>query len=702
MKFVRADGNETIGMGHIMRCEAFAGEWWKKTEVCFLLADEKAVPEVRSRGFSYHVLHSDYRKMDEELPALEAFLAERDETEERPEILVDSYFVTKAYLTQLRRLFRVTLVDDTKSAVYPCDCLLNYGIYAEELGYRKDYRKEYPDTEFMLGPSYAPVRPEFKNVARITIKEKISNILVTTGGGDMCHFELALAERLKERYGMPAGASAQRNGQWKEMTWHFVIGPMSEDREALETFCGQNPELPIRLHTNVTDMAALMQEMDCAVAASGGTLFELCRLGVPTIAYMVAENQRRNLEAFSDKAGIINAGNFAENREEVLTCILEKLALLGPKKTRKKMGGRMNAVLKVQKKQHPAAVFFTTAIALLLAVALLVIAVDPFFHYHAPLAGFPYIVDNQLSQNPGMAENMLYDSCIIGSSMTVNFHTTDFADILGLDTIKLSYSGAMPKDDSNILSFIYKEDSTARKNSDVKAVFMALDPQVMTADTDATKYDLPEYLYDEDPLNDVSYLFNKDVLFEYILKPVIQRQATDLSTVYASWWTPEYYNEQWVMHNYTAPEKVEEETAEDAFLERTKTNLDTNILPYIEAHPETTFYIFLPPYSVLYWYDAEQENHLDATMAQIAYIGETLMNYDNVRLFDFMTEEDIVTDINNYADIIHYTPETNTYMVECFKDGTDEVAKGGMKEEMDRVRKIIDAYDYDALFARNP
>ena len=61
----------------------------------------------------------------------------------------------------------------------------------------------------------------------------------------------------------------------------------------------------------------------------------------------------------------------------------------------------------------------------------IVVYVDPFFHFHTPVSGFPYIVDNQLSQNPGMAMNMEYDGCIIGSSMTVNFDTDDFKEILG-------------------------------------------------------------------------------------------------------------------------------------------------------------------------------------------------------------------------------------------------------------------------------
>ena len=344
--------------------------------------------------------------------------------------------------------------------------------------------------------------------------------------------------------------------------------------------------------------------------------------------------------------------------------------------------------------------FLSTVIALLLIIAILVVVVDPFFHYHKPIEGFPYIVDNQLSQNPGMAVNMIYDSAIVGSSMTVNFNTNDFANVMGLNTIKLSYSGALPRDDYNILSFIYDEESYARQNSDVKAIFMVIDPNVMTADINATKYELPEYLYDDNYINDINYLFNKDVLFQYILKPIIQRQCTDLSTVYYSWWTPEYYNEQWVMPNYVPVEKVDEVTGEDAYIEATRLNLETNILPFIQEHEETTFYIFFAPYSVLYWYDVMQENHLDATLYQVEYIAGRLLECDNVRLFDFMDNEEIITDINNYADEIHYKPEFNSWMVQCFKDGNQEIFEGDIEKDMQHLKDIVTTYDYDSLFRK--
>ena len=43
------------------------------------------------------------------------------------------------------------------------------------------------------------------------------------------------------------------------------------------------------------------------------------------------------------------------------------------------------------------------------------------------------------------------------------------------------------------------------------------------------------------------------------MRPLADPDKTDLATVYASWWTEEYYNKQWVMHNYVAAEPAEEE-----------------------------------------------------------------------------------------------------------------------------------------------
>ena len=107
----------------------------------------------------------------------------------------------------------------------------------------------------------------------------------------------------------------------------------------------------------------------------------------------------------------------------------------------------------------------------------LVIWVDPFFQYHKPLAWFPYLVDNQVNQNPGLAKHMDYDGILIGSSMTASFNTAWFEELMGMKTQKLSYNGSYPKDLSNIMQLVFDA-----KGDQVKAVYMAVDQSTFSAD----------------------------------------------------------------------------------------------------------------------------------------------------------------------------------------------------------------------------
>lgn len=334
-------------------------------------------------------------------------------------------------------------------------------------------------------------------------------------------------------------------------------------------------------------------------------------------------------------------------------------------------------------------------------VGALVVYVDPFFHYHKPLAGFPYLVDNQLSQNPGMAAHMEYDSVILGSSMTVNFQTTWFRELMNLNTIKLSYSAAYPKDQSNIMKIIFDRENH-RNDRQVKKVFLGVDVITYTGGVEETKYPIPGYLYDKNPFNDVKYLWNKDVLLNYILRPLADPDPTDLSNVYASWWTEEYYSREWVLHNYVSPEQVLQETAPDAYLSAAEANLAANICPFIEANPQTEFVIFFPPYSILFWNDVQKENHLHATIEEYRYIANRLNAYENVRIFFFPDQEEIICDLNHYADYSHYHPRYNRYMAECFASGENLVAKPGeagkdIDQYLEHMKEIAENFPYEEL-----
>ncbi len=249
----------------------------------------------------------------------------------------------------------------------------------------------------------------------------------------------------------------------------------------------------------------------------------------------------------------------------------------------------------------------------LLGTAGLTIYVDPFFQYHKPLSWFPYLVDHQVNMNPGLAKNMDYDSILLGSSMTVSFNTDWFYEEMGLKTQKLSYNGAYPKDQSNIMDIVFKA-----KGNQVTDVFLGIDEMNYSADTVQTKFPVPEYLYDNNYLNDVQYIWNKDVLLNYILRPLVDtKDKSDWNMIYKPWWQDEHYQKAIVLMYYEPAEESDVYVAPDTYTEAIGENLDVNIIPYIEAHPETTFHIFYPPYSILYWYDVVRQQELDAIFSKI-------------------------------------------------------------------------------------
>lgn len=338
-------------------------------------------------------------------------------------------------------------------------------------------------------------------------------------------------------------------------------------------------------------------------------------------------------------------------------------------------------------------ILLTVAALLLCICAGLIAYVDPFFHYHKPINGFPYVVDDQVDMNPGLARHMDYDSVLLGSSMTVSFNTSWFMDEMGLRTQKLSYNGAYPKDQANIMDIIFDT-----KGDTVKHVFLGIDELNYSCDVMQTKYPITDYLYDKNPVNDVKYFFNKDVLLDYVIRPVLDRKdASDWDTIYKMWWQPMHYNLANVRLYYTPAEEVIDTTKASEYIEGIGKNLDTNILPYIEAHPDTKFTIFYPPYSILYWYDAKRQGKIDTIVEKYDYMTRRLLEYDNVEVYFFQNDESIICDFNNYADYTHYSPEVCHFIVSSIAKKDHRVTLDNLNEELDILSDLAHNYDYDSI-----
>jgi UDP-2,4-diacetamido-2,4,6-trideoxy-beta-L-altropyranose hydrolase len=318
MLLIRADGNENIGMGHIMRCLSIADIAKDQGEECrFILADGVVSDIVKRRGFSTDILKTDYHVLESELEQVIELIEKYGPTV----LLVDSYYVSTSYFHSLKTFVesrnsfqtRFVYIDDLASFAYQVDVLINYNIYGTVLDYEQIYKAEHRAMpQMFLGPQYAPLRKEFQGVVVRDQSEKVKNVLILTGGADPEHVALRLAEY----------AEAQKF----DYTLHFVIGAMNGDAENLKEITLFDKRIVI--HQNVQDMKNLMLSCDIAVSAAGSTQYELCVCGIPTINYVLADNQIIGAEEFCRQKIMVSAGDARgnENFEEKVFSLLVDLS----------------------------------------------------------------------------------------------------------------------------------------------------------------------------------------------------------------------------------------------------------------------------------------------------------------------------------------------------------------------------------------
>lgn len=330
---------------------------------------------------------------------------------------------------------------------------------------------------------------------------------------------------------------------------------------------------------------------------------------------------------------------------------------------------------------------------ILIAIAAVTAYVDPFFHYHKPFAEIPYSLNNQTYQNPGIARHFDYDALITGTSMTENFQTSYFAEVLGVNAIKVSYSGGRSKNMNIII------EKALESNPNLRTVFLGLDLYMLeTKDINETRNPLPGYLYNANPFDDVSYLFNKDVLFNRVRPSIMGALKDAESTPFDSYsyWHNSYTFSQYTVigSNLDRERSAAPSYSPDEAIQIADNNLRQNILPLIDAYPDTKFVIFYPPYSILYWY----LESIDHKLGILEHSAETLLPYNNVELFCFQNNADIVTNLYNYKDYTHYSADINKYMVDCFNNGTHRLTPENYEVEIEKMRDLAENFDFGVFF----
>jgi UDP-2,4-diacetamido-2,4,6-trideoxy-beta-L-altropyranose hydrolase len=262
------EGFEGTGYGHLMRCLSLYQAFEERGITPTYIADSDDIGGQLLGHINLVVL--DWRNNRDELARLSL---------NSDVVIIDSYLADAQVYEQLRRACRqIVCLDDFLRIPYPPGVIVNGTIGAHELPYPRD-----PKHIYLLGIDYIPLRKEFWDVSPRISRQKVENVLLMFGGQDIRDMaDKTLSYLLRE---------------FPEYAYHVVKGLHwngSEDGV-------YSNRAKVYRNLSADDILQLMLRCDVAVSAAGQTMYELARIGIPTIVVGVAENQRYNIQGWIEK-----------------------------------------------------------------------------------------------------------------------------------------------------------------------------------------------------------------------------------------------------------------------------------------------------------------------------------------------------------------------------------------------------------------
>jgi len=300
----RADASLQIGSGHVMRCLTLAESLRQEgVEVMFACRSHPGhlVGILLEKGFKVYQLplenlerqgqctaklrvtvedYSDWLGCSQDQDA-QATLKAIGKTQ-FDWLIVDHYGLDEYWERQLRTTTqKLMVIDDLANRTHDCDLLLDQNYF---MNATSRYDNLIPPSSIrLLGPKYALLRPEFADARKQlrTRSAKIQRVFVFFGGIDNDNITGLTLEALSDP-------------SLRHLEADVVIGMNNPHKAKIEAQVSQRPRT--LLHVQVSNMAALLARADLALGAGGATTWERICVGIPSIVFSLAENQRLTSE----------------------------------------------------------------------------------------------------------------------------------------------------------------------------------------------------------------------------------------------------------------------------------------------------------------------------------------------------------------------------------------------------------------------
>jgi hypothetical protein len=354
--------------------------------------------------------------------------------------------------------------------------------------------------------------------------------------------------------------------------------------------------------------------------------------------------------------------------------------------------------------------FLGTSGLIMAAAVALNFVVDPLQIFRpARLFTAMYSQDSRL-QDAGLIQSQKFDTVFMGTSLAIHFRQSDIDRILGVHSLKLSLNGSSSVEQNFVLA--------AALERHPKRVLWELDDWIFpdAPDIDSNAF-VPANLYRRNIRGFASYLFSGSIAREsaWILArsiPLIEKPVASLTTgvifkfplanvddinvLRPGFDVAGTYNAKKAMaafRNITDPVR-RAYLADGIDYDMRVRNFERDMAGLITAHPDVTFEIYFPPYSILQWIAMRDASlgTFDQVYKFTAYVGRRLMSFPNVRLFDFRAVKDVTHDLNNYADVIHHSPTIDLKVLSWLAEGKYRVDPNAPNASLDELRAQMEAY----------
>ncbi|TCO71633.1 UDP-2,4-diacetamido-2,4,6-trideoxy-beta-L-altropyranose hydrolase [Rhodovulum euryhalinum] len=318
---IRADGGQLIGGGHLMRCLTLAGAAAARGhQVLFAAARSDLNQRIAAAGFPLVEL-APLPHTPESAPPHAPWLSLPWDEDARlcadlvaahgvDWVILDHYGLDSRWSERVRKArpgLRLLVLDDLDDRPLGADLLLDAGRFGGP-------PRRHPVPGTLTGPAFALLRPEFAARRAEALARRggeVRRVLILPGLMDAAGLAPLALDAL-------AGSGLEA-----EVVMGATAQSLAEVRRRVAGRAGRS------LTLDATDMADRMLRADLCIGAGGGTAWERCCLGLPTVAVAVAENQVAWIDALAAR-GAVEPLSLAEARAGGLRGALEATIARAP------------------------------------------------------------------------------------------------------------------------------------------------------------------------------------------------------------------------------------------------------------------------------------------------------------------------------------------------------------------------------------